>query len=139
MATAKHYNHITFEMRVSIENYVVEHRTLAYMARELGIDATSISRELKRNRRCDGFSSNASLKNKCAHRKTCKLNRICDPGCKKKCSSCAEECREGGCPSYEEEWCKRTHKAPFVCNGCPKRHKCPELCQDFGHKMPLLH
>ena len=125
MATPKHYAHITFEMRVSIENYVVEGRTLAYMSGELDVDATSISRELKRNRRCDGHSGSPTSRNKCAHRKTCKTRRICDPDCKKKCSSCGRQCREGRCPDYEEEWCKRTHGAPFVCNGCAKRPTCP--------------
>ena len=35
MATSKHYTHLTLEMRVSIENYVVEGGTLAHMSREL--------------------------------------------------------------------------------------------------------
>ena len=125
MATPKHYAHITFEARVAIENFVIEGRTLAYMARELDVDATSVSRELKRNRRYDGHGGSPTSKNKCAHRETCKLRRICDPDCKKRCATCAQQCREGGCPEYEEEWCRRTHRAPFVCNGCPKRHKCP--------------
>lgn len=53
MATSKHYSHLTLEMGKSIENYVIEGRTLAYMASEIGVGATSISRELKRNRRCE--------------------------------------------------------------------------------------
>ena len=125
MATAKHYTHITFEMRVSIENYVVEGRTLAYVSRELGVDATSISRELKRNRRCDGHGGSLTSKNKCVHRKTCKRRAICDPDCKKRCASCGQQCHDGRCPDFEEEWCKRTHRAPFVCNGCAERRKCP--------------
>ena len=125
MATSKHYTHLTFEMRVSIESYVVEGRTLAYMARELGVDATSVSRELKRNRRSDGRSSSPSCRNDCARRKTCKVRRICDPDCGRRCSSCAQQCREGGCPGYERELCRRTHRAPFVCNGCARRPTCP--------------
>ena len=125
MATSKHYIHITFEMRVSIENYVVEGRTLAYMSRELDVDATSVSRELKRNRRCDGRSSNPSCRNDCAKRQTCKHRRICDPDCKRRCATCAKRCREGGCADYEREWCRRTNRAPFVCNGCAKRSSCP--------------
>lgn len=125
MATAKHYTHITFEMRVSIESYVVEGRTIAHMARELGVDATSISRELKRNRRSDGRSSNPSCRNDCAKRKTCTLRRACDPDCNRRCATCARRCHEGGCPGYEREWCRRTHRAPYVCNGCARRPTCP--------------
>ena len=125
MATSKHYTHITFETRVSIENYVVEGRTLAFMSGELDVDATSISRELKRNRRCDGRSGSPTSKNKCVRRKTCKLRAICDPDCKRRCASCGKRCHEGKCPDFEEEWCRRTHRAPFVCNGCARRLTCP--------------
>lgn len=47
MATAKHYAHLTFEMRREIENGVVEGRSPAWMAEGLGVDATSVSRELR--------------------------------------------------------------------------------------------
>ena len=135
MATSKHYNHITFEMRISIENYVIEGRTLAYIAHKLDIDATSISRELKRNRRYDGYSGSHMTKNKCVHRTTCKLHHICDPECNKKCSSCGSKCHKGGCLEYEEEWCKRTHRAPFVCNGCAKRPICPLQRYTYSAKI----
>lgn len=125
MATAKHYTHITFEMRVSIENYVIEGRAVAYMARELGIDATSISRELKRNRRSDGRSGSPGLRNRCAHRKACKRRRLCDPGCARHCPSCGKLCHAGGCPGFEEGRCRRVDRAPFVCNGCAERGRCP--------------
>lgn len=135
MATSKHYTHITFEARVSIENYVVEGRTLAYMARELGVDATSISRELKRNRRYNGRGGPAGGNgNKCARRATCKKRAICDPDCKKRCATCALQRREGRCPEYEEERCRRTRRAPFVCNGCARRHKCPPERRAYSAK-----
>lgn len=125
MATAKHFTHMTFEMRVSIENHVTEGRTMAFTARDLDIDATSISRELERNRRCDGYGGSILSKNRCIHRKTCKERRICDPDCRKRCATCTKMCRMGSCDGYEEEWCRRTHKAPWVCNGCAERHTCP--------------
>ena len=109
MPTGRHYAHITFEMRVAIENYVIEGRTLAHMSRELGVDATSVSRELKRNRRSDGFSAHPSLRNRCARRKSCSRRRICDPECPRKCSSCGRACREGGCPDWEEGSCRVTY------------------------------
>lgn len=125
MATAKHFTHMTFEMRVSIENHVTEDRTMAFMARDLDTDATSISRELERNRRCDGYGGSVLSKNRCKRRKTCKERHICDPDCRKRCATCTKMCRVGSCDSYEEQWCRRTHKAPWVCNGCAERHACP--------------
>ncbi len=125
MATSKHYSHLTLEMRKSIENYVIEGRTLAYMASEIGVDATSISRELKRNRRCDGARADPSSRNRCAHRRACSVRHLCGPGCARKCSACARMCADGRCPRYEKEVCPRTHRAPWVCNGCGKRTTCP--------------
>ncbi len=125
MATSKHYSHLTLEMRKSIENYVIEGRTLAYMASEIGVDATSISRELKRNRRCDGARADPSSRNRCAHRRACSVRHLCGPGCTRKCSACARMCADGRCPRYEKEVCPRTHRAPWVCNGCGKRPTCP--------------
>lgn len=119
MATTRHYSHFTLEARPSIENYVIEGRTLSHMARELGIDATSISRELKRNRRCDGRNHNPSLRNDCIHRKVCKVRHGCILGCRKKCSACARRYSEGGYPERGREWCRRTHRAPWVRDGCP--------------------
>ena len=96
----------------------MEGRTLAYMARELGVDATSISRELKRNRRYDGRGGPAGGNgNKCA-----------------RCATCALQRREGRCPEYEEERCRRTRRAPFVCNGCARRHKCPPERRAYSAK-----
>ena len=125
MATAKHYVHLTLEMRREIENGVIEGRSLAWMAEGLGVDATSISRELRRNRCAQPRNPNQSLRNDCVHRKTCGRRRICDPGCARKCSSCARMCREGRCGDYERQWCRRTHRAPWVCNGCGRRPTCP--------------
>ena len=33
--------------------------------------------------------------------------------------------REGRCAGYERQWCARTHRAPWVCNGCGRRPTCP--------------
>lgn len=125
MPTSKHYSHITFEMRVTIENRVIEGRSLASISREIDVDATSVSRELRRNRRSDGFSSHPSLRNRCARRRSCSERRLCGGGCARKCASCGAMCREGGCPSFEEDACRRTSGAPWVCNGCPERPRCP--------------
>lgn len=110
MATAKHYAHLTLEMRRGIENGVVEGRSLAWIAEGPGADATSVSRELRRNRCAQPRNPNQSPGNDCAHRKTCGRRRTCDPDCARKCSSCARMCCEGRCGDYERQWCRRTHR-----------------------------
>lgn len=108
MPTKKHYAHLDFEARVSIENYAIEGRSLAYIARELDVDATSVSRELKRDGRGDGRSAHPALKNRCAHRKSCSRKALCGGDCeRRKCSACGAMCREGGRP----DWGEQTHGA----------------------------
>lgn len=121
MPTSRRYAHLTFEARITIENRVAEGRSMAQIAAELDMDATTVSRELGRNRRSDGFSANPGLKNRCVHGRTCGRRRVCDPDCPRKCSSCGRLCRPGGCPDWEEDSCRRTFRAPWVCNGCPGR------------------
>ena len=91
MATARHYAHLTLEMHREIENGVVEGRTLAWMAERFGVDTTSISRELRRNRCAQGRNRNGFLRNDCARRKTCGRRGMCDPDCRRRCPSCAKE------------------------------------------------
>jgi IS30 family transposase len=81
MATARHYARLTLEMRREIENGVIEGRSLAWMAEGLGVDATSVSRELWRNRCAHPRNPNQSPGSGCAHRRTCGRRRTCDPGC----------------------------------------------------------
>ena len=112
MAAARHHVHLTLETRREIENGVVEGRSLAWMAEGLDVDATSIPRELRRNRCAQGRNRNGFLRNDCARRKTCGRRGMCDPDCKRKCPSCARMCRGAGCAGCERQWCGSTHRAP---------------------------
>ena len=126
MATAKHFKHFTLEDRKEIENGVIEGRTIKYIAEKLDVDPTSVSRELRRNRHSDGKPTSSLIsKTDCIHRKTCKVKHLCNNKCKRKCSSCFKGCNKLGCDNYEPEQCKRITRAPYVCNGCSERHKCP--------------
>ena len=90
MATRNHFSHLDKDARKAIEDGVYEGRSLAWIAESIGVDATTVSRELRRNRRDDGYSTSLTSRNRCAFRKGCKRKRLCDPGCRKKCSSCAK-------------------------------------------------
>lgn len=124
-ARQKAYTHITYDMRVFIERCVIEGKPLSFIASQLGIDATSISRELKRNRRCDGKIYSASTRNTCANRRHCSVKNLCSPTCTKRCSSCARFCNASRCKGYEEQRCATTGRAPWVCNGCNQKTTCP--------------
>lgn len=125
MATSKHYKHLELHDRIAIENAVTEGRPLSHIAQKLDISSTTISRELKRNRRDDGYRGGRVNHNRCIHRKTCSKKKLCDPDCKKKCPICKDVRCNTVCPDYEIDQCRRTFKAPWVCNGCPEHYACP--------------
>ena len=135
MGTQNHYEHLDLEARKKIEDGVYEGRTLTWIAEKLGVDSTSVSRELFRNRRDDGRPTSPSLRNKCAYRKNCKRKRLCDPDCRKKCASCTKTRCANLCEDYEEQVCKRTTRAPWVCNGCHEKSSCP--CRRYTYSARL--
>lgn len=69
-----------------IENGVVEGRRLARITEGLGVNATSVSRELMRNRSPQLKNPNCSPGNDCAHYETCGCRRVCDSGTARKCN-----------------------------------------------------
>jgi len=70
MAThnTKIFKHIDFERGKQIERGLDDGRTFTYIAREVGVEVSTIRREILRNRRNDGKSfSNGADKTDCAH------------------------------------------------------------------------
>lgn len=123
--TKEHYLHLDIDARVLIENSLCERRSFTWMADKLGISTSSVSREIQRNRRDDGFPSNGKkIENKCAHATTCSKHKVCNPDCLKKCSICQVVRCSKYCDEYELYICKRTDRAPWVCNGCPNLRGC---------------
>ena len=111
MATKNHFSHLDKGARKTIEDGVYEGRSLAWIAETIGVDPTTVSRELLCNRRDDGYSPSITSRNRCAYRKGCKRKRLCSPDCRKKCSSCAKASCNSLCPDYEQERCRRTERA----------------------------
>ena len=135
MGTKKHYEHLDLEARKQIEDGVYEGRPLAWIAGRIGVDATSVSRELFRNRRDDGYPTNGSLRNRCKYRKQCRRRHLCDPACRRKCSTCREVACSRLCEDYEQQVCRRTTRAPWVCNGCGERGTC--ACRRYSYSARL--
>ena len=115
------FNHLDASQRRSIEAGLSSGESLSQIARHMGVATSTVSREVKRNRRCDGPSRRANRdKNDCAFlkAKTCKRRNLCEiRGCGRFCRVCGRPC-ERYCPDYVPMVCERTAKAPFVCNSC---------------------
>ena len=112
------FKHFDASQRRRLEAGLNAGDSLSEIARRLGVATSTVSREVKRNRRCDGPASKASRdKNDCAFlkTKTCKHRNLCDiKGCGRLCRVCPRPC-ERYCPDYVPRICNRIEKAPFVC------------------------
>ena len=115
--------HLTLEDRIYIENELNRGTTFKDIAKFLCKDPTTISKEVKAHRISDWYHKGTfyNAKNFCVHRYHCRKTNACGKIilCGMKCSSCPT-CNQT-CRDFEKERCSRLDKAPYVCNGCPKK------------------
>jgi IS30 family transposase len=120
------YRHLDFEKRSLIEKYLNQGMGLAWISKELGLQLSTLTREVKRNRRDDGYRGKFKKSDHiCALRKTCNVHALCKTRCRsRRCSTCEGHLCTTMCPLYAPEVCKRNDHAPYCCNGCPKPNGC---------------
>ena len=115
--------HLTLKDRIYIENELNRGTTFKDIAKFLCKDPTTISKEVKAHRISDWYHKGTfyNAKNFCVHRYHCRKTNACGKIilCGMKCSSCPT-CNQT-CRDFEKERCSRLDKAPYVCNGCPKK------------------
>lgn len=115
--------HLTLEDRIYIENELNKGTSFKDIAKFLCKDPTTISKEVKAHRSSDWYHKGTfyNAKNFCVHRYHCKKTNACNKIilCGVKCASCPT-CNQT-CKDFEKERCNRLDKAPYVCNGCPKK------------------
>jgi IS30 family transposase len=115
--------HLTEDDRVFIEKCLDQSMPFKEIAKYLCKDPSTVSKEVRKHR-IKHERTDFAFKNRCAKRAACNLRDICGRPypCKKKCSNCAS-CNSR-CGQFEEDSCKAVLKAPYVCNGCPKKTSC---------------
>ena len=115
--------HLTLEDRVYSENELAKGTSFKNIAAFLCKDPTTISKEVRAHRLSDWYHKGTfyNARNFCTHRYHCKKTNVCGKIllCGIKCTSCPT-CNQT-CRDFEKERCKRLDKAPYVCNGCPKK------------------
>lgn len=115
--------HLTLNDRIYIENELAKGTSFKDIAAFLCKDPTTISKEVRAHRISDWYHKGTfyNSKNFCIHRYHCKKTNACGKIllCGIKCASCPT-CNQT-CKDFEKERCKRLDKAPYVCNGCPKK------------------
>lgn len=126
MSGEKNYSHLDFDKRCTIEKHLNAGMPLSFIAAELKIALSTITREVKRNRRDDGHTKLTKVSTLCKHRYNCTVRALCrEKYCRRRrCSNCQAVLCSNLCQYYEKEVCMRTLKAPYVCNGCVKPWGC---------------
>ena len=120
--------HMTEEDRLQIENRLKNGESLSQIAQALGKSTSTVSREIQNRSLESDKGAVGRILNRCVHRRDCQKRDICPqfpcsyPRHHEHCSFC-KKCNSV-CMDFEEEFCPRLKKSPYVCNGCKDEHKC---------------
>lgn len=117
--------HLTFDERLLIQQGLDQGKSFAAIARELGRNRSTVTREV--NSRKEIFPAR---KNVCIHRKECNLPKGCKTHNCKTPSNCTTGCAicRIGCPDFEEVYCKNRSDFNHLCNRCSKKQCKYERC-----------
>ena len=115
--------HLTLEDRFYIQNELNKGTSFKDIARFLCKDPTTISKEVRNHRISDWYHKGTfyNSHNFCSKRYNCQKKNVCEKIilCGIKCTSCPT-CNQT-CKDFVKERCSRLDRAPYVCNGCPKK------------------
>lgn len=119
--------HMNQHDRIVIENGLNHSLSFKAIAKKIGKDCTTVSKEIRNNLTVRDMAGYGRVFNNCAKRFECSLfNSVCQP-CShpqtKKCSICKNNCRSH-CKDFVEEKCPKLNKPPYVCNVCEDKNKC---------------
>lgn len=118
--------HLTLSQRIEIETGLLSGDSFATIARKLGKDPSTISKEVRRHSKVKERKYDKFAPIPCRNRKGCKIKYLCDDNCENKCTNCSKpdiKCIYL-CPNYVPKVCEKRSKPPYVCNGCGKRVNC---------------
>lgn len=116
------YNRITFKERVRIEAGIYAKKSFSHIAKEIGRSTSSVTREVKQNRIM--VKTPYSYGTDCIYPPSCRKTGLCgDEYCSKRCWTCMEHDCTGYCDRCVTHTCKKTERAPFVCDSCSEKNK----------------
>lgn len=118
------HKHLTLSERLLIEKGLNERMSFRSIARSIGKDNSTISKEIHRHIVFKKSGAFGRAFNDCANRFGCTLKNLCaDPDCRGRlCRDCLR-CH-GLCEDYLRQTCVRLASPPYVCNGCHQRGGC---------------
>ena len=117
--------HLTLNDRIDIEIGLRERKSFSSIARDLGKDPSTISKEVRNHVKLSQPQryNPCSVRRDCAH--TGDLCKRCQYSWSKDCKKCGYfDCYKQNCPDFREDACPKLSKPPYVCNGCQSRNGC---------------
>jgi Transposase and inactivated derivatives, IS30 family len=136
MKTKYNQKHITLSQRIMIEKGLVENKSFSKIAREIGKDPTTVSKEVRRHSKAKERPDADYTSTPCINRKSCTISGLCDEQCGRRCKICRRpkfKCIDV-CPNYKVAECEKLKKAPYVCNGCGKKTHCLMIRRFYSSK-----
>lgn len=116
-------SHIGLSERLAIEAGIYRRDTIAEIAKKIGVQPKSVSREIRKNKTllpAARYNGKA-----CKFAEDCKKRFVCgNTRCMRECVLCDEVDCTTVCPGYASFECKQINKPPYVCNVCQLRRGC---------------
>jgi IS30 family transposase len=116
--------HLTELERALIEKLLKERASIKQIAKEVGKDKSTVSREIRKHALASDKYAPHRAHNRCAKRGSCKKRQLCldKPNCTRHCPAC-NFCNSM-CDEFEEQVCLKLFDPPYVCNGCVEESQC---------------
>jgi len=118
------FKHLSLSDRIAIQSMLSSRLSLAAIARHLGRDHRTITREVLNYRTFLFLGALGRASNNCAKLHGCRRKSLCSRCVKTRvlCALC-DKCNEV-CPDFEPAHCPQIERPPFCCNGCHKSRNC---------------
>lgn len=117
--------HLASNDRSVIQQSLTEGKSFKQMARELGKDPSTISKEIRSHLQFKKTGCYGMAFNNCLIRKACPVKQLCgNMRCNRLCKFCLTYPCSKACPDYQLEICKKLSKPPYVCNSCETKNNC---------------
>ncbi len=127
-------NHLSLDDRYYIEEALNQKCLLKEIAKNLGKDPTTISKEIRRNRIVSSRLKQAEYIS-CTNKKDCTQKHICNKSCDQLCKKCKILNCYRCCPDYAPVKCSNLTHFPHVCNGCKRIPICHIEKQHYRAKV----
>lgn len=120
------YSHINLDDRYKIQNMLDDGCSIAFIAKQLGKSRSTVSREIRRNRKTVRSGCKGRNYNNCMSRSTCTRTYVCRECVSERKHSLCRNCSlcNAFCSDFVRNDCSRLSKPPYVCNNCGNKAYC---------------